>query len=164
MKKTPRSENPSDMLTHSPTKLAMDKFMPMLGLYQFEVSKGAVEIAKSSICRHPALELRIAAVVLTMTIEVCEAKRGKIKEERDVGFGLYFWMVHLWAAIGVIGLMVIVLMKIKTFICSRHTPVRQLEIWISEAGRHYHENQNCSGLAGARGVAGKKYCKKCVRC
>ncbi len=143
----------------------------MLGLYPFEVRKGAVELVKNSIRVHPSLEPRIAAVGLAMSIEMCEAKRGgSLKEEKDVGFDLYFWMVRLWAAVGLNGLVMMTLAKIKQSICSRRTPARNLEIWMSESGTHYRRdplgrpyvNQNCSGLAGARRTAKKKYCKKCV--
>ena len=86
------------------------------------------------------------------------------KEERNNGVDSYFWLVHLLAAIGSIGLVAVLLTKIKEFIRRRpRTPVTHLQVFISAAGDHYHAISDCSGLAGARGIAGKTYCKKCVR-
>jgi hypothetical protein len=53
LKKLPLEENPSDMLTHSPTKSDLDKFLPMIGIFPLMVMKGAIEIAKTVLRTYP---------------------------------------------------------------------------------------------------------------
>ena len=54
IKKIPRSENMSDMLTHPPSAQDLQKFLPMIGIYPMECSKGAVELVKTAMSQRPA--------------------------------------------------------------------------------------------------------------
>ncbi len=64
------------------------------------------------------------------------AAQRKKDQDLDTGFNVYFWMVHLMAAIGLIGLMYVAVLRVRSWM--RRVHVRHLEIFVSEAGHAYH--------------------------
>ncbi len=86
MKELPRTEKPSDMLTHSPLKAELDKFMPTIGLYSFAICKGAVQVVRSLSQRHTVSKPWIAAVALSILPKSAEAGRANKTKDVDDDF------------------------------------------------------------------------------
>ena len=64
MKKLPRELNPSDMLTHAPSAAELAKFLPMIGRFPQETSKGPMELVKAALVTRPASGVKLAAALL----------------------------------------------------------------------------------------------------
>ena len=111
MKKLSREDNPSDMLTHSPTKDVLDKLLPMIGIYPLTVMKRAVEIVKTVLRTYPHMEQHIAAMmIMMMMVRHAEAARpGKQAIVKENGWSIfhevYFLVVHFWALVGILALL-----------------------------------------------------------
>ena len=176
VKKIPRTENPSDILTHPPTKNDLEKFMPMIGVYPLGVALGAVEIVKAMVRDRPAMELLVAMMVLMMLAQQAEAARPKIpKKAAELDFGdLYFWTVHLLAMIGLVSLVVwsIWLKRrlgrspVRRPLAEADTTTRPIlvvrhpeSVWLTTGDYWYHVDEGCSALAHAR-TSKKRPCLK----
>ena len=70
MKKIPREYNPSDMMTHAPSSAELQKFLPMVGLFERECADGPLELVKTLLATRPSCGLKLASAVLAcMAVE-----------------------------------------------------------------------------------------------
>jgi hypothetical protein len=76
MKKVVRECNPSDMMTHAPSAAELQKFLPMVGVYEKSCADGAVEIVKTALASRPSSGVKLAAAVLAHLTG--QAKAGAI--------------------------------------------------------------------------------------
>ena len=66
IKKIPRTENVSDLLTHPPSAPELQKFLPLIGVYPMECFRGAVEVVSTALTQRPSMGPRVAATVLAL--------------------------------------------------------------------------------------------------
>ena len=72
MKKVPREFNPSDMMTHAPSAAELQKFLPMVGIFERACADGPVELVKTALAARPSSSLKLATAVLA-----CMAQQTK---------------------------------------------------------------------------------------
>ena len=77
MKKCSRELNPSDMLTHAPSAAELAKFLPMIGRFPQETSKGPMELVKAALVTRPASGVRLAAALLACMAEGADTRRAQ---------------------------------------------------------------------------------------
>ena len=96
-KRVDRAVNAADMLTKTPNKQELDKFLPMMGLWPLGVARGACELVKSALRSVPAVQ--VAAGILAMMPKGAEAAGG-MELLPPVGEDIsYFFFVVLLAVL-----------------------------------------------------------------
>ena len=65
VKKIPRAENFADMLTHPPSAAELQKFLPLMGIFPAECSKGAFKLVETLLRQRPELHAQVASSVLS---------------------------------------------------------------------------------------------------
>ena len=98
MKKIPRDVNPSDMMTHAPTAAELQKFLPMIGIYERACADGAGALVKTALVLRPSSGVKLAAAVwayltgLGRSSEVCSAAI-LVKENNETDSSLRLVMI-----------------------------------------------------------------------
>ena len=64
VKKVPRADNFADMLTHPPSAAELSKFLPQLGIFPAQCSKGAFKLVETLLRQRPDLHAQVASSVL----------------------------------------------------------------------------------------------------
>ncbi len=177
--KLPRIQNPSDILTHFPTKNDVDKFLPMFGVYPITVSKGALEIVKKLLRSYSQKEQQIAAMLVMMMARHAEAVRPSSQDLVDesgwsIFHEIYFVVLHLLALIGVVAMLACVMWlrrllrgntPVRSLVdtCTRTTPIgltaSHPENISVTTGDCYHVDVSCGALVQAR-ASKKRPCLK----
>ena len=64
VKRIPRAWIFADMLTHPPSAAELSKFLPLLGIFPAQCSKGAFKLVETLLRQRPDLHAQVASSVL----------------------------------------------------------------------------------------------------
>jgi hypothetical protein len=103
MKKCSRELNPSDMLTHAPSAAELAKFLPMIGRFPQETSKGPMELVKAALVTRPASGVKLAAALLACMAEGADTQACPVaiplkQAESENSVGMAWIVVILFVA------------------------------------------------------------------